>query len=144
LIPQLFLYENWMTPIRLLIFFKWQSDGDVSGSHFQIKMITGWNSSDSHSPNRKINPVVIFFQMTTGWPTHPVVNFFSNDNRMGVLSDFHIRTIVILNFLLGCRKNILGYRKNSSYVYSCPIEFCFRLKNLVTHEIYYIVKRDLS
>jgi len=31
---------------------------------------------------------------------HPVVIFFSNDNRMGVPSGSHIRAIVVLNFFI--------------------------------------------
>jgi len=34
--------------------------GVSSGSRFQIKMITRWNPSDSHSPNWKINPFSIW------------------------------------------------------------------------------------
>jgi len=58
-----------------------------SGSHFQIKMITGSNPSGSHSPNRKINPFSIWtmrtkwvssgyhfdLKMRTGWHPHPVL-----------------------------------------------------------------------
>jgi len=38
--------------------------------------------------------------MTTGWHAHLDVNFFSNDNRMEVSSDFHIRATVVLNFFI--------------------------------------------
>jgi len=45
------------------------------------------------------HPVVIFFQMTTGWPAHPVVKFFSDDNRIGVSfsSHFQIKTMIRWN-----------------------------------------------
>ena len=118
--------KNWQpddTPIRLSFFFKWQPDGVSSGSHFQIKMITRWNSSGSHSPNRKINPFSIWttrtgwvssgyhfdLEMRTGWHSHPVVNFFSNDNRIGVPSGFHIRAIVILNFFIRVQEELVFY-----------------------------------
>jgi len=36
--------------------------------------------------------------MTTGWRCHPVVNFFSNDNRMGVPSGSHFEIKMITGF----------------------------------------------
>jgi len=41
------------------------------------------------------HPVVILFQMTTGWTAHPVVNLFSNDNRMGLPSGSHFQIKMI-------------------------------------------------
>jgi len=38
--------------------------------------------------------------MRTRWSAHPVVNFFSNDNRMEVSYGSHIRVIVILRFFI--------------------------------------------
>ena len=37
------------------------------------------------------HPVVIFFQMITGWSAYPVINFFSNDNRIWVSFGSHFQ-----------------------------------------------------
>ena len=102
--------------------------GVPSGSHFQIKMITGWNSSSSHNPNWKINPFSIWtmrtgwvssgyhvdLEMKTRWHLHPVVNFFQMTTGWkchSVVIQGHLRYGI---FLLGCSKNLLGWRKNLS------------------------------
>jgi len=85
-----------------------------SGSHFQIKMITGWNSSGSHSLNRKRINFSIWtmrtgwvwsgyhfdLEMRTGWHPHPIVIWKKINNRMEVSSGCHIRVIAIWNFFI--------------------------------------------
>ena len=79
--------------------------GVPSGSHFQIKMITGWNPSGSHNPNWKINPFSIWtmrtgcvlssyhfdLEMRIGWHPYPVVIWKKINNRMTPLSGYHLK-----------------------------------------------------
>ena len=92
--------------------------GVPSGSHFQIKMITGWNLSGSHNPNWKINLFPIWtmrtgwvssdyhfdLEMRTGWHSHPVVIWKKINNRMEVSSDCHTRTFTVWNFFIRVQK----------------------------------------
>jgi len=73
-----------------------------SGSHFQIKMITGWNSSGYHSQNRKrINFSIrttgwvssgyhFDLEIRTGWHPHLVVIWKKINNRMNRPSGCHL------------------------------------------------------
>jgi len=79
--------------------------GVSSDSHFQIKMITGWNPSGSHSSNRKINSFSILtmttewvssgyhfdLEMKTGWYPYPVVIWKKINNRMSSPSNCHLK-----------------------------------------------------
>jgi len=110
-----------------------------SSSHFQIKMITGWNSSSSHSPNR------------TGWHPYPVViwkktnnrmtppsgchlnkndnrmtcssdcQFFSNDNRMKLSSSYHIRIIAVWNFFIKVQKEPIKVQEERTRLFLLQI-----------------------
>jgi len=91
------LYNNRMTLSSGCHLKKIDNRMEVSsGSHFQIKMITGWNPSGSHSPNRKQINFSIWImrtgwvssgyhfdlEMRTGWHPHPVVIWKKINNRM--------------------------------------------------------------
>jgi len=97
--------------------------GVLSGSHFQIKMITGWNSSGSHSPNQKINPFSIW-TMRTGWVSSSC-QFFFKWQPDGVSSYSYIRAILVLKFFIRVQEErirvSIRVRKNSS-CFNC---WCF-------------------
>jgi len=78
--------------------------GVSSSSHFQIKIITWWNSSGYHSQNQKRINFSIWtmrtgwvssgyyfdLEMRIGWHPHPVVIWKEFNNRMNKSSDCHL------------------------------------------------------
>jgi len=97
---------------------KMKPEWDIIRFLFYFEMTTGWHT----------HPVVIFFEMWTGWECHPVLIFLPVWTGWVCWGIYGIK-----KFVLGYRKRVLGCsvvgcRKNLSPFWLVKPQNCFTLR----------------